>query len=478
MPAAKMDVCGRKPIGPHGFVWLNEDSVHASGYSSSSLAAFASRRKEESSPVRRIYTFQKESERTTMTFSVSSDRVADGGSRAWVRITLAAIAANTKAFREHISPSCQMMAIVKADGYGHGAVQTAQAALRAGADRLGVAILEEALQLRSCGITEPILVLGYTPPQAVALAIRQRITLTFCSTDVLDAAHRETERLRLPLSLHLKVDTGMGRLGVVTPEAALALARQASSSPLVRLEGVFTHFADADGDDPAGTLEQFRRFEHCLAVLRDHGLMPPIAHCCNSAATMRFPGMHLDMVRVGIALYGLYPSSHTQLPNAALTPAMQLRARIAELRDCDASVLDPASVSFAPSMPSVPAVSVSSPEHTSLPQMPKRIAVVPVGSTDGLPPQITARGTAIVGGVRVPYAGPLGSDWAMLDVSEVPHARAGDEVVLMTAGDGGCAIDAGGVAAMAGTIHYELVCRLGSRLPRQYDDPIPPGHPC
>lgn len=420
-----------------------------------------------------------------MTFSVSSNRTADGGSRAWVRITLAAIAANTKAFRDYISPSCQMMAIVKADGYGHGAVQTAQAALRAGADRLGVAILEEALQLRACGITEPILVLGYTPPQAVALAIRQRITLTFCSADVLEAAHRETERLGLPLSLHLKVDTGMGRLGVVTPEAALALALQASSAPLVRLEGVFTHFADADGDDPAGTLEQFHRFEHVLAVLRGHGLMPPIAHCCNSAATMRFPDMHLDMVRVGISLYGLYPSSHTQLPNAALTPAMQLRARIAELHDGDVSAIDPASGPVAPFRPAVtpfttsvlpaPTVGVSSFESASHPQLPRRIAIVPVGSSDGLPHQITARGSAIVGGVRVPYAGRLDSDWAMLDVSEVPHARVGDEVVLMTAKDGSCAIDADSVAAMAGTIHYELVCRLGDRLPRQYDESVAAG---
>ena len=225
----------------------------------------------------------------------------------WAEISLEAIKHNTSEFKNFVGKSVKMMAVVKADGYGHGAVPVAKAAVEAGADYLAVAILDEAIQLREAGITEPILVLGYTPVRSIRDAILAGVDLTVFSEDVLDEIIFQSQKLKKTVSIHLKIDTGMSRIGVQTGEEALVLAKKVNASPTVILKGIFTHFANADSEDPSYTFQQFERFNSVISYLENHQISIPLKHCCNSAGTMNFPEMHLDMVRVGIALYGLYP---------------------------------------------------------------------------------------------------------------------------------------------------------------------------
>ncbi|WP_248927940.1 alanine racemase [Paenibacillus hamazuiensis] len=366
----------------------------------------------------------------------------------WAEVSLGAISHNVKLFKLQMKPSCRFMAVVKANGYGHGAVEAAKAALAAGADYLGVAIVDEALQLRKAGIHHPILVLGHTPLYAVKTALRHRIALTVFSEQVLDEAISCAEQLRQPARIHLKIDTGMTRLGVTGHEAALALARKAQSSPHVTLEGAFSHFADADGSDPSYTLRQYRLFASYIDFLRRHHIEIPLKHICNSAAAMRFPDMHLDMVRVGIALYGLSPLPGSPLPGFPLIPAMQLKTKISAVKR----------------VPSGQPVGYGC---TYITQSDRITATLPIGYADGLPRRLSNRGSALVRDQRVPIAGNICMDQTILDVTPVPCVEAGEEAVLI-GGTKENFITMDEIASQAGTIHYEVACLIGSRVPRIY----------
>ncbi|MBW4840624.1 MAG: alanine racemase [Paenibacillaceae bacterium] len=370
----------------------------------------------------------------------------------WAEVSLDAIAHNTGLFRKQAAESCRVMAVVKANGYGHGAVQAAQAAIRAGAEYLGVALVDEALQLRAAGITQPILVLGYTPPFGVEAAVQHGITFTVYTEEVLDEAIVCAKKQRREARIHLKFDTGMSRIGLPTVEAVIEMAEHAATAaPFVVLEGLFTHFADADGPDPAYTLEQFGRLSACIDALEARGLHIPIKHCCNSAAAMRFPQMHLDMVRIGIALYGLYPSPLLRLPEYPLRQAMQLKTKIASLQRIEPG----RTVSYGRTYRAVT----------------ERItATIPVGYADGLSRALSNRGCALVRGQRVPIIGRICMDQAMLDVTEAESVRAGDEVVIFGGTAAGASISIDEVADWMGTINYEVVCLLGPRVPRVYHD--------
>ncbi|MFR9712133.1 alanine racemase [Paenibacillus sp. MB22_1] len=250
--------------------------------------------------------------------------------------------------------------------------------------------------------------------------------------------------------IHLKVDTGMSRIGLSTTRAVIELAElAAAAAPFVILEGVFTHFADADGPDPAYTLEQFARFQACLDALEAHGLHVPIKHCCNSAATMRFPQMHLDLVRIGIALYGLYPSPQLRLPEYPLQQAMQLKTKIASLR----RIKPGQTVGYG---------------RTYRAAEERLIATVPIGYADGLSRTLSNRGFALVRGHRVPIIGRVCMDQTMLDVTDVESVQAGEEVILFGGTGEAASISIDEVADWIGTINYEVVCQLGVRVPRVY----------
>jgi alanine racemase len=361
----------------------------------------------------------------------------------WVEIHLDAIEHNVKQFKEKLNTNCRFMAVVKADGYGHGAVEVAQASIKAGADYLGVAFLDEALQLRNARITSPILILGYTAPQYVEAAIKHDITMTFFSEEVLDSIIQQATKLGKQAKVHLKVDTGMGRIGVQTKEEALKLAKKALSSDWMILEGIFTHFADADNPDPTYTQQQFANFMEVIHYLHEHGIEIPIKHCCNSAATMKFPEFHLDMVRVGISLYGLLPSPDIAHQAFALKQALTFKTKIAALKQ----------------VKSGQAISYGCTYKTEREAI---IATIPVGYADGLSRLLSNRGTMTVRSTKVPIIGRVCMDQTMLDVSAVPEVKVGDEVTIFDDQQ----IDE--VAELMGTINYEVVCLIGKRVPRVY----------
>ncbi|AJY74399.1 alanine racemase [Paenibacillus beijingensis] len=367
----------------------------------------------------------------------------------WAEISLGAVSHNAALFKSNIKERCRLMAVVKANGYGHGAIEVAQAALAAGADYLGVAILDEALKLRTAGVEQPILVLGYTPPFAVETAVRNRVALTVFSEPVLDEMIACTERLHMHADMHLKIDTGMTRIGVATNAEALTLAQKALSSTFVRLEGLFTHFADADRPDSSYTRRQYERFSAVVQFLESHHIHVPIKHCCNSAAAMLYPEMHEDMIRVGIALYGLHPSAAVQHPDFPLRQAMQLKTKIAALKN-------------------VPKDQPVSYGCTYIPDRDIVTATIPIGYADGLSRQMSNKGYAIIRSQRVPIIGKVCMDQAMLNVTNVADVQVGDEVILFggseDAEDAFISIDE--VAAHMNTINYEVVCLIGSRVPR------------
>lgn len=366
----------------------------------------------------------------------------------WAEISLDAVKQNTKQYKGFIGESVKLMAVVKADGYGHGAVSIAQAALQAGADYLGVAILDEAIQLREAGITHPTLVLGYTPIRSIKQAILANVDLAVFTEDVLEEIIIQSEQLQKTVSIHLKVDTGMSRIGVQTSEEAIYLARKAIASTNVILKGIFTHFANADSEDPAYTLKQYKQFQSVISNLDFQNISIPLKHCCNSAGTMNFPEMHLDMVRVGIGLYGLYPDASLKNHDIQLQQAMTLKTKIASLKMIPKSQPISYGCTFTPSSDS-------------------RIATLPIGYADGLSRLLSNRGQFLLHGEKVPVTGRVCMDQTMINVTSVPECHQDDEVTIFGSnGEAFQSIDE--IANLMGTINYEVVCLIGKRVPRIY----------
>ncbi|KGX86504.1 alanine racemase [Pontibacillus litoralis] len=364
----------------------------------------------------------------------------------WLEVSLSAIHQNVNAFLNHIQKECKLMAVVKADGYGNGAVRVAEAALEAGADYLAVAFADEAIELREAGVEADILLLGYTPEESMEAVIKHDITVTIFTNESLQAVIRVAERLGKKPRIHIKVNTGMNRLGVQSKEKLLQLATRAQQSEAVYLEGVFTHFADADNEDPSYTEKQFAKFKQMLHYLEAHHILIPIKHCANSAATIAFPSMHLDMVRVGVSIYGLYPATHLQ-DKIKLTPTMTLKTTIA----------------------SIQLVSANEPISYGCSYYTKRnstIATVPIGYADGISRQLSNKGHVTVNGQKVRIVGKVCMDQMMIDITDV-SSEIGDEVVIYgDAEQGYMPIDL--VAEQMGTIHYEVATLIGKRVPRHY----------
>lgn len=366
----------------------------------------------------------------------------------WAEVSLGAIKHNTNQFKKYIGESVNLMAVVKADGYGHGAVRVARAAVEEGVDYLAVAILDEAIELREAGISKPILVLGYTPIRSIRQAIIAGVDITVFSEDVLEEIIFQSEVLQKSVSIHLKIDTGMTRIGVQTREEALDLAMKALTSPFVTLKGIFTHFANADSEDPSYTLQQFERFRSVISFINDNGISIPLKHCCNTAGTMNFPEMHLDMVRVGIGLYGLYPDVSLKEHPISLLQAMTLKTKIAGLKKAAKSQPVSYGCTFTPSSERV-------------------IATLPIGYADGLSRHLSNCGQFLLQGKKVLVAGRVCMDQTMIDVTNVPSCQQGDEVIIFGGNDNAFqSIDE--IALLMGTINYEVVCLIGKRVPRIY----------
>jgi alanine racemase len=331
--------------------------------------------------------------------------------------------------------------VVKANGYGHGAVPAARAALAGGATWLAVSSIPEGLELRKAGITEPILNLGYTPPAALSAAVAAKLALTVydrAGLALLKTAATE-------IAVHVKVDSGMHRLGA-TPDEGIRLATEVHADPHLRLDGFWTHFADAD-HDLAFTAQQLRVFLDARAALIRGGVTGFISHAANSAAILRLPEARLDLVRAGLILYGVRPVANwTDLP--MLRPALTWQTIVTNVVSLTAGE----TVGYG---------------RRFTAKQPARVATIAAGYADGLQWRAAERGCAVVRGARVPFAGSISMDQAALDVGAVPNVEVGD-VVTLIGRDGGAALGADDLAEAAGTISYEVLCGISSRVPRRY----------
>jgi alanine racemase len=361
-------------------------------------------------------------------------------------VDLSRVRRNVKALRALTSPEVRHMAVVKADGYGHGAVPVARAALDSGAEWLGVALVEEGVELRRAGLAAPILVLGAAFPEEAAEAVGSDLRVAVCGRETPLALDRAGAAQGRTAVVHVKVDTGMGRLGVA-PAEAVAYVEWLAGLPHVRVEGLFSHFSAADEADLSFSRAQLAAFGQVVQALDARGRRPPLCHMANTAAVMALPESHLDLVRTGIGIYGLHPSPETP-PAALLEPAMSLRTRIAHVKE-------------------VPPGTPLSYGRTFVVQRPSRIATLPVGYGDGYPRLLSNRGRVLVGGQPVPLVGRVCMDLVLADVTGAPGAREGDEAVLFGR-QGEARIGADDLARLVGTIHYEITCNVGKRVPREY----------
>jgi alanine racemase len=361
----------------------------------------------------------------------------------WLEIDLQAIGGNVEALRRIAGPRVAIMAVLKADAYGHGAVRVARTVLRHGADALAVATIGEAAALRDAGITAPILALGYTPPWQVREALRRDVQITIFDGEVARECAAAAAELALPARVHVKVDTGMARLGL-KPEDAPAFLAELNALEGVEVVGLFTHFATADAADETFAREQLRRFNAVVDAVTHAGLRPRLVHAANSAATFRFPEARFDMVRPGIAVYGLDPAPETPCPTG-FRAALAFKTAIAQVK-----TLPPGSpVSYG---------------ATYITRGVERIATIPVGYADGFRRQPHWR-DVLVHGRRVPVVGRVCMDYTMLDVTQSPGVAVGDEVALIGR-QGDDQISAEEVAGWLGTSNYEVVAAILPRVPR------------
>lgn len=348
-----------------------------------------------------------------------------------------------------LGPDVAIMAVVKADGYGHGAVEVARTALEAGASSLGVALIDEGAALRRSGIDAPILLLGQTDPADSPLLFEYRLTPAVCDLETARLFSRYFSSRGRRWPVHLKIDTGMGRLGV-SPAESMELISALSRLPGLELEGVFTHLSSADDEAGAAyTAEQLSLFESTLAGAGERGVHPSLCHAANSAAALLYPQSRYNLVRIGIALYGYYPSPWVQQKTSVkLQPAMSLKSKI----------------SFLKKVPPQTPLSYGRTYHTTADAV---VATVPVGYADGYHRGLSNRGEVLVRGRRAPVVGCICMDQMLIDVSGIEGAAPGDEVILY-GGRGPEKIAVEEVAGLLGTINYELLCSVGPRVPRSY----------
>ncbi len=365
---------------------------------------------------------------------------------AWVEVDLGAIARNVSALKALLQPGTMLMAVVKADGYGHGAEEVGRAALSSGADRLGVATVEEATRLRAAGILAPLQLLSEPPIAAASLVVEEALIPTVFTRATAVALSQAAERAGTSIPFHLKVDTGMNRIGVDAQDAAeFALSLQELSG--LQLEGVFTHFAAAEVIGDWEFERQLERFQSALEALKANRVDPGIVHAANSAAAILHPESHFGMVRCGISVYGLHPgeSTHSAID---LEPAMSVKARVVNVRRIGMGD----GVSYG---------------HTFRAAAPTTIATLPLGYADGVHRVLSNNMRVLIDGERCPQVGRVCMDMLMVEVPRGTEVRVGDEAVLVGR-QAGQELRLDELAEAAGTINYEMACAFSMRLERVF----------
>ena len=372
--------------------------------------------------------------------------------RTWADISLDNLEHNYRTLREHVGKGPRFLGVVKADSYGHGAVQVSRTLEELGAEYLAVSNLEEAIQLRRGGVGLPVLILGYTPPEYAPDEAEMSITQEVHGLQYAKDLNKALEGTGRKLTVHLKIDTGMTRLGFFAdqPEQTLAALVEVAQLPNLYIEGVFMHFCVSDSkkpEDVAFTKLQHERFVNMLDLMKSKGIEPEIRHCCNSGATILRPEYAMDMIRPGVATYGFHPSPDT-VGEIDLRPMMSLHTSIAQIRTIAAGK----SISYGRTY--------TTPED-------KLVAVLPIGYADGLSRLLSNRVTFRICGKEAPVVGRICMDQCMIDVSDIPDVKRGDEVTIIGR-DGDEVISATDIADRMNTINYEITCLIGKRVPRVY----------
>jgi len=364
----------------------------------------------------------------------------------WAEIDLGAIAENVRAIKQSIGPNVELIAVVKANAYGHGAAEVSPTMLACGASRLAVHRLQEAISLRRAGIKAPILILGYISPSDAPFVVQWGLTPSVMHIDFARALHECAASQKRIVPIHIEVDTGMGRYGLL-PDEFFEFWKALEKLSSLKVEGLFTHFASADSSDSKFALEQLSVFEDLIDRLRKTGVHIPLIHAANSAATIRLPQTRLNAVREGIALYGLAPSTEWESP-IELKPALSLKSIVARVR----------------SLPSGWTVGYG---RTFVCRHPTKVALIPLGYGDGYHRSISHRGAVLIRGQRAQIIGRISMDQLSVDVSDISGCKENDEVVLIGR-QGKEKIAAEEVATWADTINYEVTSSLLPRIARIY----------
>ena len=357
-------------------------------------------------------------------------------------IDLGAVSYNVAEIRKKIGNERGLMAMVKADGYGHGAVEISRTALRSGADSLGVAISGEGQQLREAGIEVPILVVGLSPPEEAYKVVKFRLSQTVATVELLEALDSEAGKASTKVNVHVKVDTGMGRVGI-NPDDAVSFVRKVMGFKNLNLEGIFSHFPSSDERDKTFSMGQLQLFNQVISNLQLAGIEVPQKHMANSGAVLDLPQSYYDMVRPGIMLYGIYPSREVSR-SIKLRPAMTFKTKVAQVKV-------------------VPAGTPISYGRTFITNKKTTVATLPVGYGDGYNRLLSNRGEVLIKGHRAPVIGNVCMDMCMVDASGVEDVRPGDEVILF-----GEDPPVWEFATKIGTIPNEVVCAVSKRVPRLY----------
>lgn len=369
---------------------------------------------------------------------------------AWAEVNITNLDYNIKQIQDKVGPGRKICGIIKADGYGHGAVKVATVLRANGIETFGVATLSEAVRLRKAGfILEEIIVLGLTPDPYIDTIIEYRLTPVVCDFRNAEAISKAAAKANIIINGFLAVDTGMGRIGY-NPDNTSSIddVKMITNLPNFRIAGLFSHFATADALDKTYSTVQEQRFMVFYKKLLNAGVPIPCRTLANSAAVMEIASSHYEMVRPGIILYGCYPSAEVDKSQIDLRPVMSIKANIVQLKK-------------------VPAGNSISYGRKFTTQQDSLIATIPIGYSDGLPRPYSSRGKVIVNGVFAPIAGTICMDQCMIDVTHVPYPRLGDEVTIMGK-DGIYEISAEDIAKATNTINYEVLCAFGQRLPKVY----------
>ena len=370
--------------------------------------------------------------------------------RVWAEVDLDAIWENMVHMKENIAENTKILAVIKTDGYGHGGVPIAK--MLEQLDFMfgyAAATYEEAHVLREAGVKKPILILGYTFPYCYEELIREEIRPAVYRRDTVEELVAAAAKVGQKAKVHIKVDTGMGRIGITPDEEGLEFVRFLMGHPELEVEGIFTHFAKSDEEDKTSAYHQLALFQNFIdRIQTELGLTIPVKHCSNSAAILEMPKANMDMVRAGITTYGLYPSEEVSKDIVPLRAAMSLYSHIVYCKTIHAGQ----SVSYGGLFTA---------------QKDTRVATIPVGYGDGYPRSLSGRGYVLIHGKKAPILGRVCMDQFMVDISEIPEAMDGDKVTLL-GGDGTERITAEELGELSGRFNYEFVCDLGKRIPRVY----------